>query len=117
MRLFPLLLLLLLNTGCAYDSVEKLDPTPCTTPALVTYTDHIAPLLQKNCGSCHNPSQREQNLNLLDYAEAKGRADTRQLLGVVSHTPGYPQMPQGGAKLSKCDIELIRAWTEAGAPQ
>ncbi|QIL76314.1 MULTISPECIES: c-type cytochrome [Hymenobacter] len=111
-------MLLLLTTSCAYDSVEKLatDPQPCTPPDLVTYTQHISPLLTKNCRTCHNAAILTGGVNLEDFAEIKRRADTGQLVGVVSHAPGYAQMPKDGAKLSDCDIALLKAWVTAGAP-
>lgn len=118
MRRVFFFLLLLSTSGCAYDSVEKLstDPQPCTPPDLVTYSQHISPLLTNNCRTCHNAAILTGGVNLEDFAEVKRRADSKQLFGVVNHEPGYAKMPKDGAKLSECNIALLKAWVDAGAP-
>ncbi|WP_222940383.1 hypothetical protein [Hymenobacter sp. BT491] len=88
---------------------------PCTTPDVVSYSLSISPLLDRNCRTCHNPTLLTGGVNLEDFAELKRRAGTGQLIGVVSHAPGFAQMPKDGAKLSECDIELLRKWVDAGA--
>jgi hypothetical protein len=39
-----------------------------------------------------------------------------RLVGVISHAAGYPAMPQGGPKLSDCEIARIRTWVRQGTP-
>ena len=102
--------------GCSYDNVEDLAPkVPCETPAVVSYSLSISPLLDRNCRTCHNPTLVTGGVNLEDFAELKRRAGTGQLLGVVSHAPGFAQMPKDGAKLSNCDIALLKKWVDGGA--
>ena len=109
------LLLLLFATGCTYDNAEKIAPA-CGTPAEVSYQFAISPLLDRNCRSCHNAALLTGNVNLEDFAEIQRRAGTGQLIGVVSHAPGFPEMPKYSPKLSDCDIALLKKWVDAGAP-
>jgi hypothetical protein len=37
-------------------------------------------------------------------------------MGSVTHADGYVPMPQGGSKLSACEIDMIRIWIDASAP-
>ncbi|WP_303311457.1 hypothetical protein [Hymenobacter sp. BT730] len=119
MNRYPFILFIFLLSGCAYDVADEIsDPQPaCDTPALVTYSQNIQPLLARNCLSCHSAALRTGNVNLEDYTELHQRASTGQLMGVVTHAPGFAQMPKDGAKLSACDIALLQKWVDAGAPQ
>jgi cytochrome c5 len=114
--LYPLSLLLL--SSCAYDNAADIvkPRQACTTPSTVSYALHISPLLDRNCRSCHSATLLSGNVNLDNLAEIQTRARTGQLMGVVTHAPGFLQMPQGGAKLSDCDIALLQQWVTAGAP-
>ena len=103
-------------TGCSYESVEEMAPkVPCQTPTVVSYTLSISPLLDRNCRTCHNPTLLTGGVNLEDFAELKRRASTGQLIGVVSHAPNFARMPKDRAKLSDCDIALLKQWVDAGA--
>ncbi|MVN74974.1 hypothetical protein GO988_01400 [Hymenobacter sp. HMF4947] len=91
-------------------------PAPSCDPGPVTYALTVAPLLQQQCTRCHNSTQLASGLNLSLYAQVKAVATNGSLLGTVNHDPGFPAMPQGGAKLSDCDIGHLRQWVAAGAP-
>jgi uncharacterized membrane protein len=116
-RLMPGLLVLL--AACASDNTEDLlgnaPPTPTCNPAANTYAAVVAPLLQQRCTPCHNNVARSGNISLETHAQVQAVARNGQLVGVVSHAPGYQAMPQGGPKLSDCEIEHIRSWVAAGA--
>lgn len=38
------------------------------------------------------------------------------LVGNIRHDAGFNAMPQGGGKLTDCQIAIIKAWVDAGAP-
>lgn len=109
---------LALLSSCAYDdAADALKPTEtCTTPAVVSYSLNISPLLERNCRSCHNAVLLSGGVNLEPVTEVQARAKSGLLMGVVTHAPGFKQMPQGGARLSDCDIALLQQWVTAGAP-
>ncbi|MCA8832107.1 hypothetical protein [Hymenobacter pini] len=115
-RYFAYLTVALLSS-CAYDNAANIKPAVvCNTPTTVSYALNITPLLDRNCRSCHNAVLLSGNVNLEDYNEVQARAKSGLLMGVVTHAPGFQQMPQGGAKLSDCDIALLQQWVTAGAP-
>ncbi|WP_375415859.1 hypothetical protein [uncultured Hymenobacter sp.] len=112
---------LLFGAGCTYEVGEVV--APCTEDlSAVTYATDIKPLLQANCYQCHSDQNKgagggyswENFKRLQDYAKSG------VLTAVVEQTDkSYKNvyMPRGGQKLSACDIERIKAWVAAGAPQ
>lgn len=112
---------LLLGTACTYEVGEVV--APCTDDlSAVTYATDIKPLLQANCYQCHS----EQNKvaggghSWENFGQLQSYAKSGSLVAVVEQTDeSYKNvyMPRGGQKLSACDIERIKAWAAAGAPQ
>ena len=111
------LVLLFIFSACSDDNEEDLQPQQsqqCDTSA-VTYSGTVAPILAANCYSCHRASIAEGGVILDNYAGVKEKASTGHLIGAITHAPGFSPMPQGGPKLSTCDIEKIKKWVDAGA--
>ncbi|AHJ99050.1 hypothetical protein [Hymenobacter swuensis] len=111
---------LLTTSACTYDSVEDLLGSAPLAPACdstaVSFTGTIAPLLQQQCVSCHNNALRNGNVSLETYAQVQQVAADGRLLGVVTHAPGYPAMPQNQPQLATCDVARLRQWVRAGMP-
>ena len=82
----------------------------------MTYSANVKPILQANCYSCHGNGQVNGNVTLDSYAGVKAVADNGKLIGVITHAAGFPQMPQGGSKLSDCNINKIKDWINRGTP-
>src|SRR5688572_15473549 len=104
--------------GCYYDREEDLYPPPgnCETTN-VTYSAMIVPLLQNySCNSCHSGPAPSDNISLDNYTGVKAVALNGKLFGAISHSAGFSPMPQGGNKLSACNIDKVKAWIDAGAP-
>jgi mono/diheme cytochrome c family protein len=104
--------------SCSKKSEDQLSEnsgggSACDT-ANMTYSANIQPLLQNNCYSCHGNGQINGGVTLDSYAGVKAVADNGKLIGVVTHSAGFPQMPQGAAKLSDCNINKIRSWINHG---
>jgi hypothetical protein len=51
-----------------------------------------------------------------DYNTDKAVAMNGRLLGSINHTNGYSAMPQNAAKLSDCQIAVIKQWMDANTP-
>src|SRR5437870_11231313 len=34
----------------------------------ITYQDHVLPLIENNCGKCHNPDKKKADLDLTTYS-------------------------------------------------
>jgi mono/diheme cytochrome c family protein len=108
---------IVLVIGCSKSSEDKLtppDPPSCDT-ANMTYSTDIKPILQANCYSCHGNGNAEGGRSLGSYESVKDAVEDGNLIGTITHAAGYPPMPQGGAKLSDCDINKIKAWINSGS--
>lgn len=122
---FLILLIGILLGGCTWNNEETLYPDEtgtdpnCDGSTEVTFSGTIQPIITSRCISCHSASAAANSgggIRLDTHANIKLRADNGSLAGVINHAPGYPQMPQGGAKLSPCQISLIEEWINEGAP-
>lgn len=111
-----LLLVVLFTSSCYYDKSEILYPQTVCDTATVTYSTSVTPILSSNCISCHGGSTPSAAIKLDTYLDVKRQVDNGRLWGVVSWAPGYAAMPKNGNKLNNCNLEKIRLWIAAGAP-
>lgn len=90
------------------------DPPPIDTllcdSTNVTYPGIIYPILNAYCISCHSGPTPAGALNFTEYGDVVFVAESGQLLGSIKHLQGYAPMPQGGDKISNCEIALIEKW-------
>lgn len=121
-KLFLILIGILLG-GCTWNNEETLYPdgtgADCEGSAEVTFSGTVQPIITSRCIACHSASAATNSgggIRLDTHANIKLRADNGSLAGVINHSAGYPQMPQGGTKLSACQISLIEQWINEGAP-
>lgn len=107
------------------DSIYKwivqgaLNTTNCNTgcdSTFFTFSGAVLPILQSACIGCHSGAPPAGNIDLTTYTNVSTLAMNGKLLGVVSHSTGFLQMPKGGNKLPDCRITQIRKWIESGAP-
>jgi hypothetical protein len=112
-----LLVSLLFLGGCYYDVEEELYPASvnaCDT-AQVTYSLTIKPIIDQYCNSCHSAAIQQGSVILETHTALLAYVNSGQLLGAVKHQSGFSPMPQGGAKLSDCNILKIEKWVQSGA--
>jgi Flp pilus assembly protein TadD len=88
------------------------------TPAKTTWSHDIAPLLYKNCTTCHHPGGAGP-FSLLTYADARRWAP--QILNVTQSRFMPPWLPDPGygdfadvRRLSYSDLALLKRWTSTG---
>lgn len=93
------------TTGCA---------TGCDSNAFA-FATNIQPILDKNCKGCHSSAAPSGGVVLDTYAGVSAVVNNGKLLLAINHQPGASAMPQGGAKLSHCNITQIEKWIAAGA--
>ena len=85
----------------------------------VTYTEHVAPILNANCANCHRPGEVAP-MSLLTYEDA------RQYMGLISLVVSERRMPPWHAapgvqdytndrSLSDAEIDVIQRWVAGGA--
>lgn len=105
-------------SSCYYDKEALLYPnqTTCTIPPTVSFNTHIVPILQRECTGCHSAGIANGNIRLDNHAAVVASIANNKLYGSVSWTGGVSPMPKGGAKLSQCNIDIIKKWIDAGAP-
>lgn len=85
----------------------------CDT-ANMKYTANVQPIISNSCYGCHGNGASSGGVSLDSYAKLKTQADNGNLLGTITHAAGFPAMPQGGTKLSDCNINKIRSWINHG---
>lgn len=107
-------------TSCYYDNEEELYPKPdnkiACGDAPVTFSSDVSPIISSNCLQCHSQAANMGNVILEGYTQIKIYADNGQLYGVVSHSQGFSPMPKNMAKLSDCNIAIIKKWIDSGSP-
>jgi hypothetical protein len=93
----------------------------------LTYDDHIRPLLENKCFSCHNPDKKKGGLELTSYAglmnggsggavvDAGNPQGSR--LWTCSAKKEEPFMPPEGAPLDAKDLTLLSKWIAGGLLQ
>lgn len=90
------------------------EPTP--TIEAVKFAADVQPIFQQSCGtggSCHGSSNGADGKIYETHAGASAVPDS-QTLGSIKHSPGFKNMPQGGAQLSATKIATIEAWINGG---
>lgn len=99
-------------------------PAQADAPAKVTYEDHVKPVFRNHCASCHNPEEKNSNLDVMTYSSliaggasgqvvAGGNADVSRLFKLIAHTE-EPKMPPDSAKIPDAELELVKKWIEGG---
>ncbi len=87
----------------------------CDTTGM-KYSADIVPILQANCYRCHGNGNINGGVTLDSYTGVVTQANNGNLVGAITHAPGYTPMPFDGGKLSDCDIAKIKAWINLGTP-
>lgn len=107
--------------GCYYDNEEKLYPelnTDCDLTT-VTFSGTVKPILQASCYTCHSNSNYLSaggGIKLENHADVKTMAESGKLMGAVKHESGFIPMPNGGGKLSNCEISKLQQWVDNQMP-
>lgn len=119
-RVVVLFIILFLIFACKHNPDEYINPDlPPILPPIdtilcdssnVTYPGVVYPILEAYCVSCHSGSTPDGALDFTDYGDVSFVAQSGSLLGSIKHLPEYSPMPQGGDKISLCEIALIEKW-------
>jgi dipeptidyl aminopeptidase/acylaminoacyl peptidase len=117
-----------LNRRCLILAAGLVTSAACAQDAeKLTYDDHIRPLLENKCFSCHNPDKKKGGLELTSYSglmnggsggavvDAGNPAGSR--LWTCSAKKEEPFMPPEGAPLDAKDLTLLSKWIEGGLLQ
>lgn len=115
-----LILLMAVISGCYYDTEERLYPkisSPCDD-TVVTFSSTVTSILH-SCQTCHSNSNATSSgggVKLQNYADVVTLINNGKLMGSIRHDNGYIAMPQGGGKLSDCEINQLQKWIDNKTP-
>lgn len=106
--------------SCSNNS-ENISEGKKTNDKLVTYSEHIAPIIYKNCVTCHRPGEAGP-FNLLTYNDAVKAANKIKFVTETRYMPPWPADPNythfiGERTLSNEEIKLIQDWVKQGKLQ
>ena len=115
--LLPTVMILLLGAASVLPGQEK-------KPPKITYDDHVKPILQQKCFSCHNPDKKSGDLDLTNYTNLMqggasgtviepGDSSGSYLYSLVTHDD-QPYMPPESPKIPDEMIETLRKWIDGG---
>lgn len=90
----------------------------------ITYQDHVLPIFENRCFSCHNADRARGGLNLATYNATlagggggevvlPGDVDNSTLYLVIAHL-AEPKMPPKQDQLPAGEIELVKQWIAGG---
>ncbi|HEY6293214.1 MAG TPA: tetratricopeptide repeat protein [Terriglobia bacterium] len=89
------------------------------TKASVTFNKDVAPIIFKNCASCHHPGESGP-FSLLTYQDARKHAAQIAAVTRIRFMP--PWLPEPGygdfvgqRRLTEAEIKLIQQWVDEGA--
>jgi peroxiredoxin len=104
------------TAGCIIGRLRSVPPT-----GDITYSMHVAPILNQHCVSCHRPGQIAP-FALTSYDEVVGWAETIREVIEDRRMPPWHANPEFGrfyndARLPDADKELVLKWVSNGAPQ
>lgn len=103
-------------SSCYYDREDELYGSTCDTSA-VTYSSTITGIINRyGCLNCHATGVLSGGFSLEGYTNVKAKINDGRLFGAINHSAGFVPMPQGANKMSSCDINKVKAWIDAGAP-
>jgi mono/diheme cytochrome c family protein len=119
-RLALLSIIIFFVFACKHNPDEYVNPQPpVIDPPIdtilcdssnVTYPGVVYPILEAYCISCHSGPTPSGALDFTDYGDVAYIAQSGSFLGSIKHLPSYSPMPQGGDKISNCEIALIEKW-------
>src|SRR5262245_16142874 len=91
-----------------------------TTPP--TFNTDIAPIVFKNCSTCHRTGQQAVPFTLLSYEDVKKHAESIARVTLARRMPPWPPDPVtpefiAERRLTGEQIDTIQRWVQAGAPE
>lgn len=108
-----------MSTITIFTALAALSAAP--TPPSVTFNKDVAPIVWKNCASCHRPGEVGP-FSLLTYEDCAKRADFLAEISASRRMPPWKAEPDYGhfvdeRRLSDAELATLAAWAQAGAPE
>ncbi|MDA0586531.1 MAG: PSD1 and planctomycete cytochrome C domain-containing protein [Planctomycetota bacterium] len=115
----------------AQDDGEQTENSPnnkaSSEVSAIDFEKHVQPILSRHCLKCHGPKEQQSGLRLDrrssllrggdigEPAIVPGKSAESFLIKVVSGTDPDVTMPPEGDRLSKKEVDTLRAWIDQGA--
>ena len=101
--------------GCLLDRGRQ------ATKSDVTYSKHVAPILQRHCQACHRPEQAAP-FSLLTYDDAVRHGRMIREVTAQRRMPPWHADPRHGKfsnerRLTADEIDTLTAWVDGGMPR
>jgi peroxiredoxin len=102
--------------GCLLDRANK---KPARSD--ISYSKHVAPILQQRCQACHRPEQAAP-FALMSYEDAVKHGRMLKEVTTQRRMPPWHADPRHGKfannrRLTDQEIETLAAWVDAGTPR
>ena len=112
---------LLLFIAFVFSFCSDIEKKKIVLPSAVTWSEHIAPIIFKNCTPCHRPGESGP-FSLLRYSDAVKKANRIKFVTQAKFMPPWPADPSfvhfaDERVLSESDIALIKKWVDDKMPQ
>jgi len=110
--------MLLMWAGCKHK--ENTEGDTIALPEVVTFSEHIAPIIFENCTPCHRPGSAGP-FAFTNYDEVRAKAKTIAKVTSSRFMPPWPADPtytsfKGERVLSDVQIAMIGKWVEDDCP-
>lgn len=90
----------------------------------INYAEHVVPILESACLSCHNPDKAKGGLDLTSYAGTMaggsggqvvqpGNPDRSRLYTLAAHLE-EPNMPPNKPKIEQAKLDILKRWIDDG---
>ncbi|HYG51821.1 MAG TPA: hypothetical protein VD905_13010 [Flavobacteriales bacterium] len=114
-----LLLLLMGIYSCTKENAEELTLNAnlqalCELDS-ARYTEHVRPIIDANCMSCHNDTDAEGGITLTTHADVSFLALDGILIHAIKQDGQAIAMPKDAPKMHECEIHAIELWAQQGA--
>jgi hypothetical protein len=102
---------------------NQLPPTEVAAPsdtANLTFDSYVGPLFAAKCTVCHSGSSPQKGLDLSSYASTMGGGESGPAITAGDSAGSLLVKVQGGqhfATFSAEELEVIKNWIDAGAPE
>lgn len=107
--------------ACGNAETKNSETTTNEHDTLITFNQHIAPIIHQNCAPCHRPGEAGP-FSLLSFEDVRKRTKMISYVIADGFMPPWPADTTysqfvNERKLSSEQIALIKKWVSQGAPQ
>ncbi|NNC94999.1 MAG: hypothetical protein HKN92_05505 [Chitinophagales bacterium] len=103
------------SQGCYYDNVEDLFPGGVCDTTAVSFSADVQPIIDLKCATpgCH-VAGGSPGIIMTNYAGIKAKVDDGSFENRALVQKNMP--PSGSQDLTNCELDILTAWINAGAP-